>query len=192
MPELLWSRACFKYKIQSMTNETINNILTRTSIRVFDQNRPLPADTFDILTRAAMSAPTGVDRRPWDFVVVTDRDVLEALAKNLPYCKMAAQAQGAIVCCGDSSRFLDGDDSTLWVQDLSAASENILIAAHALGLGAVWTAVYPHPDREQTVRSILGIPADIIPFNIIPVGYPTHDYQPRDKYDATRIHRERW
>lgn len=175
-----------------MTNEVINNILTRTSIRVFDPDKKLPDDTFDILTRAAMAAPTGVDRRPWDFIVVTDNSILVALSEALPYCKMAAHSQGAIVCCGDSSRFLEGVDDTLWVQDLSAASENILLAAHALGLGAVWTAVYPHPEREDAVRSILGVPDSIIPFCIIPVGYPTHDYKPRDKYDSSRIHFDRW
>lgn len=110
-------------------NAIIENIVTRVSVRSYDRTRPIEPATVETLLRAAMSAPTAVNRRPWAFVVVNDPQLLSRLAAALPYAKMAAQAPMAIVVCGDSTRFLAGDDATLWVQDLSAASENLLLAA---------------------------------------------------------------
>lgn len=136
-----------------------------------------------------MSAPTGVNRQPWEFILVDDPTLLDKLAKALPYAKMAAEAPMAIIVCANRDRFLEGDDSTLWQQDLSAASENILLAAHALGLGAVWTCLYPHTDRVQSTRTILNIPDRIIPFNLIPIGYPAMTHAPINKWHPDRIHR---
>lgn len=172
--------------------EIINNILTRTSVREYNSSRPIPETVINELLHSAMAAPSGVNRRPWAFVTIDDPEILNALAAHLPYAKMAAKASFAIVVCGDSSRFLSGDDATLWVQDLSAASENILLAAHANGLGAVWTSVYPHPDRQEAVSRILSLPAEIIPFNVIPMGYPGNPHHAIDKWDPTRIHRNKW
>lgn len=112
-------------------NAAYMNIIGRTSVRRYS-DRPLSDDMISAILHAAMSAPSGVNRQPWEFVVVTDRTILESLAAALPYAKMAASAPLAIVVCGNSARFLEGIDSSLWVQDLSAASENILLAAHAL------------------------------------------------------------
>lgn len=169
-------------------NPAYRNIVERTSVRRFT-GEPVQAEQQDALLHAAMSAPTGVNRQPWEFVVVDDRQLLSALADALPYAKMTAEAPVAIVVCGNPERFLDGDDATLWEQDLSAASENILLAAHALGLGAVWTCLYPHPDRMEAVRKILGIGEKIIPFNLIPVGYPVAVHKPMDKWHPERVHR---
>ena len=139
------------------------------------------------LLHAAMSAPSGVNRQPWKFILVDDKKLLESLAEALPYAKMAAMAPMAIVPCGDSDRFLEGIDSELWVQDLSAASENILLAAHALGLGGVWTCLYPHSDRMEAVRKILNVPDKLIPFNLIPIGHPYKHTEPMDKWNPERI-----
>lgn len=172
-------------------NQAYNNIITRTSVRRF-ADRGVSAEQVEAVLRAGMSAPSGVNRQPWEFVVVDDRELLEELAANLPYAKMAAHAPLAIVTCGNSERFLEGDDSVLWEQDLSAASENILLAAHALGLGGVWTCLYPHADRIEPVRKILDIPSQVIPFNLIPIGYPESAHSPMDKWQPCRIHRNRY
>lgn len=167
--------------------DAINNILSRTSDRSFDKNIPLTDDEISAILHAAMSAPTAVNRRPWHFVVVRNRTLLDRLADALPYCQSARQAPLAIVVCGDSSRFLSGDDSTLWVQDLSASSENILLAAHALGLGAVWTSVYPHSDRMKSVGAILSLPDTLRPFNVIPIGHVNRTHRPLDKWNPGNI-----
>ncbi|MDE6110118.1 MAG: nitroreductase family protein [Muribaculaceae bacterium] len=169
-------------------NQAYGNIIGRTSVRRFT-DEPVDAVQVEALCAAAMSAPSGVNKQPWELIVVDDHELLAELAAELPYAKMAAQAPLAIVVCGNSGRFLDGDDATLWEQDLSAASENILLAAHALGLGAVWTCLYPHADRIEAVRRTLNIPSGIIPFNLIPVGHPAATHEPMDKWHPERVHR---
>lgn len=175
-----------------MENQALDNILTRSSVRLFKPDAVIPQSDLTLILKAAMAAPSGVNRQPWSFVVVTDRGVLTALADSLPYAKMAARASVAIAVCGDPERFLDGVDSTLWIQDLSAVSENILLAAHALGYGGVWTCVYPHPEREKPVSAILGLPDGVIPFSLIPIGVPDRSPHIIDKWDPDRIHYNRW
>ncbi|MDE5807166.1 MAG: nitroreductase family protein [Muribaculaceae bacterium] len=172
------------------SNPAYRNIVERTSVRRY-ADREVSNEFKEAILYAAMSAPSGVNRQPWEFIVVDDRGLLSRLSESLPYAKMAAAAPMAIVVCGNRDRFLDGDDATLWEQDLSASSENILLAAHALGLGAVWTCLYPHPDREEAVRKILNIPDNLIPFNLIPIGYPLTDHKPMDKWHPERIHRNK-
>ncbi len=172
-------------------NAAYQNILTRTSVRRYADIQVTDSQK-QALLRAGMSAPSGVNRQPWEFVVIDDPDVLKALADALPYAKMAASAPMAIVVCGNKERFLDGDDSTLWEQDLSAASENILLAAHALGLGGVWTCLYPHADRMASASSILGLPDGIVPFSLIPVGHPLVAQKPMDKWHPDRVHHNRY
>lgn len=168
-------------------NATLKTILERTSVR---QYKPDAVSDFDVsvMLHAAMSAPTGVNRQPWEFVVIDDRNKLKQLADALPYAKMTAEAPLAIMVCGNSSRFLEGYDSTLWEQDLAAASENLLLAADSLGLGAVYTSLYPHPEREGAAGRILNLPDSIIPFNLIPIGYPACHNAPVDKWHPDRIH----
>ncbi len=138
-----------------------------------------------------MSAPTGVNKQPWEFVVVDDLELLKQLADALPYAKMAAQAPVAIVVCGNKDMFLEGVDDVLWVQDLSAASENTLLAAHAIGLGGVWTCIYPHEERMAPGKSILHLPDNMVPFNLIPIGHPLTDHAPMDKWHPERVHQNR-
>lgn len=169
------------------SNPAYRNIITRTSIRNFT-DEPVGETEQQALLHAGMSAPSGVNRQPWEFILIDDKEVLERLAESLPYAKMTAQAPMAILTCGNPARFLEGDDSTLWVQDLSAASENILLAAHALGLGAVWTCLYPHDDRMKAASQIIGIENGLVPFNLIPVGHIAKDHSPIDKWHADRVH----
>lgn len=169
-------------------NPAYQNILSRTSIRQYT-DQPVAENLKEAILRAAMAAPSGVNRQPWELILIDDPEILKALADALPYAKMAAKAPMAIAVCGNSSRFLEDEDSTLWVQDVSAVSENILLAAHALGLGAVWTCLYPHTDRMAAASRILSIPESIVPFSLIPIGYPAKTHAPVDKWQPDRIHR---
>ena len=171
-------------------NNAYMNIIRRVSVRRYS-DKPVSSEQVSAILHAAMSAPTGVNKQPWEFVVIDDPELLGQLAEALPYAKMAAQAPVAIVVCGNKDRFFDGVDDVLWEQDLSAASENILLAAHAIGLGGVWTCIYPHDERIAPVKSILNLPDSIVPFNLIPVGHPLTDHAPMDKWHPERVHQNR-
>lgn len=175
---------------QFKENKAYMSILSRVSVRLY-ADKPVSSDQVTAILHAAMSAPTGVNKQPWEFVVVDDPELLKELAEALPYAKMAAQAPVAIVVCGNKDRFLDGVDDVLWEQDLSAASENILLAAHAIGLGGVWTCIYPHEERMAPVRTILNLPDNLIPFNLIPIGYPEKEHAPMNKWHPERVHQNR-
>lgn len=170
-----------------LANEAFASILTRVSVRRYT-DEPVADEQVSALLHAAMSAPTGVNKQPWEFVIVDSRDLLEQLAAALPYAKMTASAPLAIVICGNRKRMLPGVDSNLWEQDCSAASENILLAAHALGLGGVWTCLYPHADRMEAATKILNLGEDLVPFNLIPIGHPTADHTPMNKWHPDRVH----
>lgn len=158
-------------------------IAQRKSVRQFT-DRKVEREKIDALLRAGMAAPSGMDKRPWEFVVITERVTLDSMAAALPNAKMLAQAPLAIVVCGNVTT------SSLWYQDCSAVTQNILLAAEALDLGAVWTAGYPYQERIDVIRHFTGIPTYIQPLCVIPVGYPAGDPQPKDKYDESRIHWE--
>lgn len=166
----------------------IGNIMTRTSVRQYT-DRPISADTLETLLKAGMAAPTAVNKQPWAFVVTTGRDALDSLATLQPRLKTAA---AAITVCGDMTRAIEGEGRDFWVQDCSAATENILLAAHALGLGAVWTGVYPIAERVDDVSRALALPDSVVPMCIIAVGYPVGDQEPKDKWDPSKVHYQRW
>ena len=178
-------------KEETGKNTAIENIFARKSVRTYTP-QPIEKEKVDLLVKAAMAAPTAVNKQPWAFVVVDDRKVLDELAAELPYAKMTAQAPLAIVVCGDLSKALNGETDRYWMLDCSAASENLLLAAESMGLGAVWTAVYPENDRIAKVRSVLSLPDHIIPFNLIPVGYPQHREESKDKFKTENIHYNKW
>ncbi|WP_295935296.1 nitroreductase family protein [uncultured Alistipes sp.] len=165
-------------------------IMTRTSIRSY-QDRPVSADTVELLLRASMAAPSAMNRQPWAFVVVDDKELLRKLSESLPYAKMAAAAPLAVVVCGDLSKG-DNLEGAWWMSDAAAASENLLLAAHTVGLGAVWTGVYPRSERVQAVREVLGLPEQIIPLNLIPIGYPADKPAPKQKWAPEKVHKNGW
>ncbi len=167
-------------------NASIENIMTRASVRTYTAELVDSADVITLL-KAGMAAPTAMNRQPWVFVVITDAARRAAMAAELPYCKMAATAPLLIAVCGDKAKFIE-DAPEYWVQDCSAATENILLAAHALGLGAVWTGVYPVRDRVEMVSKALGLPEGIIPLNIICIGHPDSDNPAKDKWDPAKVH----
>ena len=167
-------------------------IAARTSVRKFDPSREVDEALVEKLLRAAMCAPTARNMQPWEFVVVRDPAVLAELARGLPYSRIGNGARLAIIVCGNLEIGLQGREREFWVQDCSAATENLLLAAKALGLGAVWTAIYPADDRIAHARKTLGIPAHVMPLNAVPVGWPAENPPPKDKWKPERIHRDRW
>lgn len=167
-------------------NAAYENLMTRTSVRAYT-DETIDKPTIEKLVRAGMAAPTAMNRQPWHFVVVTDKATLAGLSQANPYAGMAAKAPLAIVVCGDMHKVGDGESAQYWIQDCSAASENILLAAHALGLGAVWTGTYPGAYRCTAVSKVLRLPAHIIPLNTIVVGHPAEDVTPKDKWKPENV-----
>lgn len=175
-----------KTQKQETSEVVLNNILKRTSVRSY-LDKSIEDDKIEKLLRAGMAAPTAVNKQPWHFVVVTDKSLLQKLAKANPYAEMVARAPLAIVVCGDMTKALDGNAREFWVQDCSAASENILLAATGLGLGAVWTGTYPSEERCAAVSEVLGLPETLIPLNTIVIGYPNGEVTPKDKWQESNI-----
>jgi nitroreductase len=161
-------------------------ILSRRSIRKYTP-QALSAQTVHTLLEAAMAAPSANNAQLWRFVVVTEPAQLGALAAVLPYGQMLLQAPLAIAVCAEVAR-----GERYWVQDCSAASENILVAANALGLGGVWLGVYPREERVAGVAQVLGLPEGILPLCVLSLGYPAEERAAPNRYDATRVHHERW
>jgi nitroreductase len=166
----------------------VDPILTRRSIRKYT-DQPVSDEDVTYLLRAAMSAPSANNEQPWHFVVIKDRKLLAEIPKIHPYAQMVPGAQLAIMVCGDLS--LDVMNG-YWVQDCAAATENILIAAQSKGLGAVWLGVYPREERVRALQQLFGLPEKVLPFALIPVGYPAEQKPPADRFNPNRVHYDRW
>ena len=164
----------------------INNIMTRTSIRQYT-GEPVSKENIETMLRAGMAAPTAVNRQPWHFVVINSKEKLAELAGNNPRGNMLKQAALAIVVCGNMDKALPGQGQGFWVQDCSAATENILLAANALGLGAVWTGLYPDENRAASVAKVLKLPQAFIPLCTIVIGHPAEQPQPKDKWKPENV-----
>ena len=166
-------------------DERLAPIFSRRSIRMYTDEVVSEGELRNLL-EAGMAAPSASNRKPWHFVVVTDREILGALAAAHPYGKMLARAGAAVAVCG-APRI-----SSWWVQDCSAATENILVAAAALGLGAVWLGCHGNPEREEAIRAVLQIPDEIGVLSLLSIGHPAEHKAPRTQYDARRVHKNRW
>ena len=169
----------------------IKALMNRKSIRSFT-GEAVDKESIEILLKTAMAAPSAMNSQPWTYIVVDDSALKDALADKLPYAKMLKSAGVGIVICGDLSRALPAPMTDFWMQDCSAATENLLLAAEALGLGAVWTGVYPNPAAIEAVRSVISLPDNVIPFAVIPVGHPAANPAPKDKYDESKVHWNKW
>ena len=165
----------------------IENIMTRTSVRSYT-DQPVSEETLDTLLRAGMAAPTAVNKQPWEFVVVNEQAVKDSLVNHLKNGHMIAKAPVSIVVCGNLQKALENEAAAYWVQDCSAATENILLAANAVGLGAVWCGVYPIQERVVDVRTVLNLPDHLIPLNVIAIGYPDKPHAPKDKWNPDNVH----
>lgn len=173
-------------KSQTQEQAVLDNIATRTSIRDYEA-RPVEKEKVEKMLRAAMAAPTAMNKQPWHFVVVDQRSMLDSLAAANPNAKMLLKAPLAIVVCGDMDKVIEGGGRDFWIQDASAATENLLLAAHAMGLGAVWTGAYPAEERSKAISATLSLPDNLVPLNMIVIGYPAEHPQPKDKFKEENI-----
>ena len=172
-------------------NETLDSIYNRRSIRNYS-NKELANDTIKKLIDAAVQAPSAVNKQTWDFVVITEQGIKDKISDKLIYSKMVKNAPAAILVCGNLDKALPGEAQDFWVQDCSSATTNLLLAAHSLGLGTVWTGVYPSKERTNFYKEILNLPDNIIPFALIPVGYPDKEYPTKKYRSADEIHYNKW
>lgn len=174
-----------------MDSDLLQTIMTRTSVRAF-LDKPVSDETVGQLLKAAMAAPSAKNQQPWAFVVIRDRAKLEFLGNSLPNAKMTATAPVAVVICGMLDKALPGEAREYWIQDAAAATENFLLAVHALGLGAVWTGVHPISERIRILKDALRLPEDVEPFCLIPFGYPAAPAAVKDKWDPSIVHQDIW
>ena len=163
-------------------------ILGRRSIRKFTGEN-IPDEDVKRFLEAAMAAPSACNQQPWHFVVVRDKKTHEKIMDIHPYTKMLEKSSVAILVCADP------DLQTCpgyWVQDVSAATENLLLAVHAMSYGATWCGVYPSDERVWKVRELLGLPKQVVPLNVIAIGVPDEEKPPADRYNEDRVHHEKW
>lgn len=201
---LLFS-ACCQTEQKSTTADpaevVMNNILSRKSVRSYTGDT-IPDVVVEKLLRAAMAAPSGRNIQPWCFVVLNDTSRYDEIFGDNFNMRMYKQSAVVMVLCADTTVVRPPRDNPdapavqqpngLWRDDMGAVTENLLLAAEAYGLGACWTACYPYHDRMEPVRQALGLPATVVPYCVVPIGYPAGDEQPKDKWDPSRIHYDKW
>ena len=168
--------------------EALDAIMTRKSVREFE-GKPLPKETIGNLLAAGMQAPSARNGQPWHFVVITGKETLAKVAEFSQYASMAPSASAGILVCADTTNAGSRD---YFVQDCAAATQNILLAAHALSLGGVWTGVYPNEEKMDGFRKLLGIPAHIAPVSFVVVGHPKKMVMATRRYDGKKVHMEKW
>ncbi len=168
--------------------ETMEALLTRRSIRKY-QSRPVSEEDLQSILEAAMCTPSARNQQPWHFVVIRDRVLLDRIPEAHPYSSMMREVSLAVlVCCDPALEKTEG----YWVQDCAAATENLLLAVHALGLAGVWLGVYPREERMSGLGALFSLPRGIIPFSLIPIGYPAETKGREERYRVDRIHLNRW
>ncbi len=177
--------------VASDSAAVISSIMTRTSIRQYTDD-PVTEAQIETLLRAAMAAPTAADARPWQFVVVKERAMLDSIPMHLRQAAPVSRSQVAITICGDMQKAFGGEARDYWVEDTSAATENLLLAAHAMGLGAVWCGIYPQSEKVKYMSELLQLPEYIVPMGIVAIGHPAESPEPKDKWDAERVHVNVW
>jgi len=166
----------------------MDTILKRRSIRKYKDKEVSKATIKDIL-KAAMSAPSAGNQQPWHFIVIDDKQKLNQIPEFHSYAKMAADCAKAILVCGDLK--LETHEG-FWVQDCAAATQNILLAIESKGLGGVWVGIYPRDNRIDNFKKLFSLPENIIPFSLVPLGYPAEKKPAADRFDETRIHNNEW
>jgi len=167
--------------------QTLEAIHSRRSIRKY-LSKKIEEEIIEEILSAAMNAPSAMNEQPWEFIVIDDKDIHLKIPNFCPYAQMIKEAPLAILVCGDDK----GEREGFWIQDCSAATENLLLAAHEKSLGAVWTGVYPRKDRVLEFQKRLKIPKNIIPFALIVLGYPDEKPKQKDNFKKEKIHYNRW
>lgn len=185
------------------SNQAIDVIMARASVRSYT-DQPIDPEQMQTMLRAAMAAPSGMDIRPWSFVVLSDKSQYKDIftEANFNLDRIFMQSANLVVLCADTTVTRPPREnpdapavtrpSGTWRDDMGAATENFLLAAQALGLGAVWTAAYPYHDRMDPIKQALNLPGTVVPYCVIAVGHPDGPVEPKDKWDSTRIHYNRW
>lgn len=163
-------------------------IFSRRSIRKYLPG-PVSDETIELLLRAAMAAPSAGDERPWHFIVIRDRKILAKVPSFHPFSRMIEEVSVAVLVCGDREEEKYED---CWMIDCAAATENLLLAARAQSLGTVWLGIYPFPERILGMQNLMGMPEHVIPFSLIPLGIPGENKGAVDRYDPSRVRRDRW
>lgn len=164
----------------------MNSIFNRVSVRSF-KNDKVEEEKIQKVLRAAMQAPSAGNQQPWEFIIVENKDTLSKLSEMSPYSKCIKDAPIAIVILGNINRMRFAEN---WMQDLGAATENMLLEITELELGSVWITAAPLEDRMEYVGDLFNLPANIKPYCVLPIGYPKIDIKQKDRYDVSRIHRE--
>ncbi len=168
--------------------DTMTAIFTRRSIRRYQTKHVSPEVVTELL-QGAMAAPSAGNERPWHFIVLTDRALLDEIPKFHPFSAMLKQASVAVLVCADTTL---ERHAGYWVLDCAAATQNLLLAAHAKGLGAVWCGVYPTSDRVDNLKALLRLPEQIVPFSLIPLGFPDEFKHAEERFDPARVHHNGW
>ena len=168
--------------------DILTAIHTRRSTRAFT-DAPVSEDHIKILLDAAMIAPSAGNAQPWGFIVIDDKEMLTKASSLNPYAGMAAKAPLGILVCGVLPK---EKYSGFWIQDCSAAIQNILLAAVALGLGTVWTGIYPIEDRVESFRKHFSVPQTMVPLGLVVVGHPAVEQTRKSRYDETAVRRNHW
>ena len=168
--------------------DTFEAILTRRSIRKFESKK-VSNEMIEKILEAGMNAPSAGNEQAYQFIVINENNILEEIAQKCPHAAMTRQASAAILVCGDLTL---EKYKGFWPTDCAAAVQNILLAARDLGLGTVWTGAYPIEERVETYRTILNLPENIVPFALIPIGYPAEEFKKADRFNADKIHYNKW
>jgi nitroreductase len=168
--------------------DTVDAIHSRRSIRRYTDKK-VEDKIIEKVIKAAMQAPSAGNAQPWHFMVIEDRKILDKIPAIHPYAQMCKEAQTAILVCGDTK--LEKYEG-YWVQDCSAATENMLLAAHALGLGAVWCGIYPKKERVDEFRKLFDLPLNVMPLSLVPMGYPGEKKEKEDRFKPERVHKNAW
>ncbi len=169
-------------------NKNIEILFSRRSIRKY-KDKPVEDEKIDMILKAGMAAPSAGNQQPWHFIVIKDRALLDKIPEVHPYSKMLKESPVAIVVIGEPALEKHKD---FWIQDCSAATQNILLCAKGLGLGTVWLGVYPDKSRTEGVSKILGLPKGVIPLSIIPIGYPDEEKGEHTWYKEERVRYDKW
>ncbi len=168
--------------------ETMKAIKNRRSIRSY-KNKEVPEEILTNLIKASMYAPSAGDEQPWEFIIIDREDILQKISQKQSNAQMVKQAPVAVLLCADLSRVKHDD---FWVQDCAAATQNFLLAAHEMGLASCWVGIHPRKERVKDFNKMFELPDQIIPFALLPLGYADENPPQPDRFDATRIRKNKW
>lgn len=168
---------------------TLEAIRTRRSIRVYQPNQPIPAEVMKEVLTAAMYAPSAGNQQPWQFVIIDDPAILQKIPTIHPHAEMAKQAPAAVLVCGDKRL---EKYAGYWVQDCSAAIQNLMLAAHEQGVGTVWTGIHPNESRVKDFQQTFHLPKEVIPLALVVMGYPVEKPGMPERYREERVHHNKW